>query len=90
MESAFALLVVWWPYIAAALTLALSVVASGHVILHKRDSRSAVAWVGLIWLAPVVGSFLYVLLGVNRIQRRAIALRSGRPIIAPRADPEAA
>ena len=88
MRSALTLLTEWWPFIAGALTLALSVVASSHVILHKRDSRAAVAWVGLIWLAPVIGSGLYVLLGVNRIQRRAIARRSSRPVIAPRLEPD--
>jgi cardiolipin synthase len=58
----------------------LSVLASAHVILHKRDSRAATGWVGLIWLAPGIGALLYVILGVNRIRRRAIALgRARRP-----------
>jgi cardiolipin synthase len=43
----------------------------------KRDSRSAVAWVGLIWLVPVVGSVLYVVLGINRVRRRAVLKRGG-------------
>jgi cardiolipin synthase len=63
-------------YVAAALTLALAVVASGHAILYKRDSRAAVAWVGLIWLVPAAGAMLYALLGVNRIRRRATYIRS--------------
>ncbi|HDO22619.1 MAG TPA: cardiolipin synthase, partial [Nitrospirae bacterium] len=65
-----------WPHIAAGLTLIVTVVASGHAILHKRDARSAVAWVGVIWLVPVLGALLYLLLGINRIRRRARALRS--------------
>ena len=64
---------------AGALTLLLSTLASGHVILHKRDSRAAVAWVGLIWLVPVLGALLYVLLGVNRIRRLAADRRALRP-----------
>ena len=55
-----------------------SVVASAHVILHKRDSRSAIGWVGLIWLVPGLGALLYTILGVNRIRRRAIALGRAR------------
>ncbi|QCF26985.1 phospholipase D-like domain-containing protein [Hydrocarboniclastica marina] len=52
---------------------------SAHAILRKLDSRSAVAWVGLIWLLPLIGPTLYLLLGINRIRRRAIELRGGVP-----------
>jgi cardiolipin synthase len=62
----------------AALAVA-SMAASLHAILHKRDPRAAIAWVGMVWLVPGIGPLLYALLGVNRIRRRAIALRRGRP-----------
>ncbi len=65
----------FWTATAAALTLALSLVASGHVVLHKRDVRAALGWVALVWLAPVLGALAYFVLGVNRIRRRASALR---------------
>ena len=68
-----------WPYLVTALDLAIALAASGHAILYKRDARSAVAWVGFIWLVPFLGALLYVLLGVNRIRRRARSLRAGRP-----------
>jgi cardiolipin synthase len=58
----------WLGFVAAAAT-------SVHVIMRKRDSRSAIAWMGLIWLSPFVGAFLYLILGVNRIRRRAQAMR---------------
>jgi cardiolipin synthase len=64
------------PEIGIALDLVIALVASSHVILNKRDTRAATAWVGLIWLVPFVGATLYVLLGINRIQRRAKVLRS--------------
>ena len=67
----------------------LSVLASAHVILHKRDSRAAISWVGLIWLAPGIGALLYVILGVNRIRRRAIALGRARRQLLPGDAPEA-
>jgi cardiolipin synthase len=44
-------------------------------VLHKRDVRAALGWVTFIWLAPVVGAAAYFVLGVNRIRRRAVALR---------------
>jgi len=72
-------------FVLAAVSFVVSLVASGHVVLYKRDSRAAIAWAGLIWLAPFVGTLLYVLLGINRIERRARTLRtdttlSSRPL----------
>lgn len=64
-----------WPLGTAILGAILSVLASSHAILYKRDSRAAVAWVGLIWLVPFLGSLLYVLLGINRIRRKVAGLR---------------
>jgi cardiolipin synthase len=62
----------------AAAVLAVSLMASGHVILRKRDARAAIGWVGLIWLVPGLGAVIYAVFGVNRIRRRAIALRRER------------
>jgi len=64
-----------WPHIAVLLTLFVSIVTSGYVVLYKRDSRSAVMWVSFIWLAPLIGSLAYLAFGVNRIRLRARALR---------------
>jgi cardiolipin synthase len=64
-----------WTVVAAVLTLAVALGASGHAILHKRDVRAALGWVALIWLAPILGAAAYLVLGVNRIRRRAQALR---------------
>ena len=65
------------PQLSVVLNLVIALVASSHVILHKSDTRAATAWVGLIWLVPFVGAILYVLLGINRIERRAKVLKSG-------------
>jgi cardiolipin synthase len=62
------------PYVAIALSAAHFALAAGvtlHVLAHNRNPGSAVSWIGLAWLSPVVGSLLYVLLGINRVQRRA-------------------
>lgn len=56
---------------AAVIDFCVSLIASAHVVLHKRDVRAAVGWVGVIWLAPFLGTSLYLLLGINRIERHA-------------------
>src|SRR5208283_4375038 len=64
-----------WHITFAGLALLLSAGASGHAVLYKRDSRSAIAWVGFIWLVPLVGAALYFVFGVNRLRRQAVLLR---------------
>jgi cardiolipin synthase len=66
-----------WPHLAAWSVIGLSVAASAHAILVKRDTRSTIGWVGLIWLSPVFGALIYFFLGVNRIRSRASQLRAG-------------
>src|SRR5579862_2955100 len=77
------------PSLSSIITLALSVLhfalAAGvtlHVLMNKRNPSSSVAWIGLAWLSPVVGSVLYVMLGVNRVRRRARTLHEapGNPL----------
>jgi cardiolipin synthase len=58
----------------------LAIGVSGHIILTKDDVRSAIGWVGLVWLTPVLGSVLYMLLGVNRISRQVGAMRGHAPL----------
>ena len=64
-----------WPPLVVLLTLFVSIVTSGYVVLYKRDSRAAVMWVAFIWLAPVIGALAYLAFGVNRIRVRARSLR---------------
>ena len=42
-----------------------------HALLSKRDVGAALGWIGLTWLAPFIGGFLYFVLGINRVKRRA-------------------
>jgi len=60
-----------------AAVLVAGLMAAGHAVIYKRDSRSASIWVLVILLLPAVGSVLYVLMGINRVQRRAARLRRG-------------
>ncbi len=78
LSSAWRWWLVLWPHVLASSILAVSVVASVHAILTKRDTRSTIGWVGLIWLSPVFGAIAYAVLGVNRIRSRATQLRAGK------------
>jgi cardiolipin synthase len=62
----------------AGVLLTIALVASGHAILYKRDPRSSAIWAILIWILPVAGPLLYLLLGINRVERRAGRLRGRR------------
>ncbi len=59
--------------LAIGLVLAISVTI--HILLHKREVASSGGWIALVWFAPVLGAILYVVLGVNRVRRRARRLR---------------
>ncbi len=64
----------FWPHLAAGFDLLAAALASVHVLLHKRDTRAATIWISIVWTLPVLGSVLYLALGVNRIRRRAVRL----------------
>ena len=64
-----------WHIAAIGLGLLLSVLATGHAIPNKRDSRAAIAWVGFVWFVPLVGAVMYFIFGLNRIHRKATLLR---------------
>ncbi len=68
----------YWPYLLTVLTSLLSVLAAGHAIMTKRDVRSALGWSGLVLLSPGIGVILYFCLGINRVRRKALALRDTR------------
>ena len=57
------------------LDFAAATMVTVHAVLYKRDTRAVIGWVGLAWLAPIVGPLGYFMFGINRIQRRAVALR---------------
>ena len=67
------------PIVVPLIHLLLAVGVTTHVLLTKREAGSSVSWIGLAWLAPILGSVLYLLLGINRVRRRAISLRRPRP-----------
>lgn len=64
--------------LAAVLYVLLSVIVTIDVLLKKSDVRGALGWIGLVWLAPILGSLLYYMFGINRVTRRALKLRMDR------------
>jgi cardiolipin synthase len=72
-----------WHHLQVSLLLltafSLAALAFFHILLYKRDPRSAVLWLGICTLLPFIGPFLYLLLGVNRLRTHALRLsRRGR------------
>jgi cardiolipin synthase A/B len=46
-----------------------------HALLNKRDSRSALGWIGCCLLIPYAGPLLYLIFGINRTRQSARKLR---------------
>jgi cardiolipin synthase len=67
--------------------LALSLGITVDALLRKRNVAAATAWIGLVWLSPIMGSVLYLVLGINRVTRRAARLRRRRQGTTRQGDP---
>ena len=59
-----------WHIAVIGLGLLLSVFATGHVVLYKRDSRSAHRVGGFRLDCAPIGAVMYFFFGVNRIRRK--------------------
>lgn len=77
-----------WRSLLGTALFVVDIVASLHVVLRKRDPRSAAGWVGIIWLVPGIGVLLYLVFGLNRIRRRGMELQRARRLTAIDAQPE--
>ena len=49
------------------LWISLSLMASAHILLNKRQSRSAMLWLLWVWIAPWLGFLTYWYFGFNRV-----------------------
>lgn len=63
----------WWPF--ALLDLALVVAVTLSVLRRRTEPMSMVAWILAALALPFIGATLYVLIGGNRIRRRAVRHR---------------
>jgi len=66
-----------WPHLVATTAFVLMVAASAHLVMYKKDTRAAIGWIGVVVMVPIFGALLYAVLGINRLQRRAVNLRAG-------------
>jgi cardiolipin synthase len=65
-------------YTTAAVHVVAATIVTLHVLRRDLQVRSAVGWIGIVWLSPLVGSAAYYLLGINRVSRRAVRRRRRR------------
>ncbi|GLK73978.1 PLDc N-terminal domain-containing protein [Ancylobacter dichloromethanicus] len=81
----------YWPHLVLVTSGTVGVVAAIHAAMTKDDVRAAIGWVGVILLSPLIGAFLYLVAGINRIRQSAAGRRRasqdrhrrlGRPPIA--------
>lgn len=63
-----------WPYLVLVVHVAGATFVTMHVILRPRQSKALMAWLGLAWFSPVLGSLTYLCFGINRIERKGAAL----------------
>lgn len=67
-----------WQQIAFVIGLLTGIAAAIHAAMTKEDVRAAAGWVGVVLLSPILGAVLYLILGVNRVRRTALARRRRR------------
>ena len=58
----------------SAVTLMLTVLAVGHIMLNKRKASSAGTWVFVCLMFPLLGPVLYYIFGMDRVRGRAARL----------------
>jgi cardiolipin synthase len=62
-------------FLVGGLHFVIAAAVTAHTLMTKRDVPAAIGWIGMAWLAPVLGALLYVGFGVNRVKRRARRLK---------------
>jgi len=63
------------PFLAALVGL----IGAGHALLHKRDPRAAFGWIAVCLMFPLLGTLVYFVFGINRVQTRAKRLTRAYP-----------
>ncbi|MFN3720933.1 MAG: cardiolipin synthase [Rhizobium rhizophilum] len=69
------LIQIYWAETLAVLSVVFGTVAATHAAMTKREVRSALGWVGVIILSPLVGAMIYSVAGINRIRRATLISR---------------
>lgn len=66
---------VYWPHIVLGFSFIIGAVAAVHATMTKEEVRSALGWVGVIMLSPIIGALVYAIAGVNRIRRTSLSMQ---------------
>ena len=74
VEHPFWLREAFWYGLSGALITLVALMLAVHAVITKREPRSAVMWLALLVLVPVLGVLFYLTLGINRVRRRAHTL----------------
>jgi cardiolipin synthase len=61
---------VFWSLVLTLVERSLAGAAVVHAVLHRREVKATLGWVGLIWFTPLFGTVVYYALGINRLERR--------------------
>lgn len=69
----------YYHYILLTANIVITILAAWHALLYKRDPKASLGWLAVILMFPVIGYFLYFLLGINRIRTRARKLTGKLP-----------
>ena len=62
-------------FLVALLHASLAILVTVDALMRKREVPSAIGWIGLAWLAPLLGPIFYAAFGINRVKRKARRLR---------------
>jgi cardiolipin synthase len=62
-------------FLIGVLHFVIAAAVTAHTLMTKRDVPAAIGWIGMAWLAPILGALLYVGFGINRVKRRARRLK---------------
>ena len=65
----------YWPHILAILSIIMGLTAAIHATMTKQEVRTAIGWVGVIILSPILGAVIYAIIGVNRIRRKSVDIQ---------------
>ena len=62
-----------WPQIVLVLSVVASVATAIHAAMTKQDVRSAIGWVAVVILSPLLGATFYLFAGINRIRHARVS-----------------
>lgn len=65
---------VWhlWIPIELALHIIAFVGVTAHCLMSRKEPASALLWIFVAWSFPLFGAFLYLALGINRVERKGL------------------